>query len=833
MTVYLVGAGPGDPGLLTVRGAELLRRADVVVYDRLASSALLALAPAGAELITAGKSPGDVDLTQDEINAVLVARGRNAGVVVRLKGGDPYVFGRGSEEAQALRAAGIPFEVVPGITSAIGAAAYAGIPVTHRGLSTHFTVVTGHEDPTKDRTDVDWAALARAGGTLVILMGAGRVGEIARRLIEGGRSPDTPVAAVRNGTRAEQHTVRATLATIADAGVRAPSAIVVGAVAGLDLSWFEARPLFGRTVVVTRAREQVSGLRLRLEELGAEVLELPAIEITPIAVTVPDLTDYEWLVFTSPNGVRAFFHDGLTPARLDARALAGVRLAAIGPGTAHALTTRGLRADLVPERFVAESLLEAFPAPGSPGERVLVVRPDAARDVLPEGLGAQGHEVDALAVYRTVQAEPADRTLEARQRGPLRRGDVHVVVDRRQLLHPDRPAPRAVPDGRVDRPGHLGDRGRAGPARRRRGRSPHHRRPRRRRGRAVARVTARGARPSSGSLVSVTFPARRMRRLRRTPAMRRLVAEARLSVDDLVAPLFVKDGIDAPQPIESMPGVVQHTQESLRKEVRALADLGVPAVILFGIPAEKDARGSAADAPDGVVQTALRNLRDEVGDTDLVLMADDCLDEYTDHGHCGILTADGDVDNDATLERYAAIAVSQADAGAAVIAPSGMMDGQVGVIRAALDSAGFSDLAILAYAAKYASALYGPFRDAAECAPQFGDRRGYQMDAANGREAVAEVALDIEEGADMVMVKPALAYLDVIAQIRGAFDVPVAAYHVSGEYAMVQAAAERGWIDGDAVMREHLLAIKRAGADFVLTYFARELAERLSDVDMT
>jgi len=325
----------------------------------------------------------------------------------------------------------------------------------------------------------------------------------------------------------------------------------------------------------------------------------------------------------------------------------------------------------------------------------------------------------------------------------------------------------------------------------------------------------------------VPFPQHRPRRLRRTPALRRLVAEARLSVDDLVAPLFVKEGIDAPEPVASMPGVVQHTQESLRKEVRALADLGIPAVVLFGVPTVKDAVGSGADAADGVVQVALRNLRDEVGD-DLVLIADDCLDEYTDHGHCGVLDHAGAVDNDATLERYAAIAIAQADAGADVVAPSGMMDGQVGAIRSALDVAAHHEVAILAYSAKYASALYGPFRDAAECAPQFGDRRSYQMDVPNVREAVAETALDIDEGADMVMVKPALAYLDVIAAVRAQFDVPVTAYHVSGEYAMLKAAAANGWIDGDAVALEHLIAIKRAGADFVLTYLARELAERLS-----
>jgi porphobilinogen synthase len=309
--------------------------------------------------------------------------------------------------------------------------------------------------------------------------------------------------------------------------------------------------------------------------------------------------------------------------------------------------------------------------------------------------------------------------------------------------------------------------------------------------------------------------------------MRRLVAETRVSVDDLVAPLFVKEGIDAPEPVPSMPGVVQHTQESLRGEVRDLAALGIPAVILFGVPAHKDATGSSADASDGVMQVALRNLRDDHGDG-IVLMADTCLDEYTDHGHCGIVDGRGEVDNDATLDRYGSIAVAQADAGAQVIAPSGMMDGQVAAIRDALDAAGHEGATILAYSAKYASALYGPFRDAAECAPSFGDRRSYQMDPPNAREALEEVGLDLAEGADMVMVKPALAYLDIIASVRTAVDVPLGAYHVSGEYAMVHAAAQLGWIDGDAVMREHITSIKRAGADFVLTYFARALAEQLS-----
>jgi porphobilinogen synthase len=305
------------------------------------------------------------------------------------------------------------------------------------------------------------------------------------------------------------------------------------------------------------------------------------------------------------------------------------------------------------------------------------------------------------------------------------------------------------------------------------------------------------------------------------------VAETHLVVDDLVAPLFVREGIAEPQPIASLPGVVQHTRESLRKEVSELAGLGIPGVILFGVPAAKDAEGSGAWDPEGIVQQALRDLRSEVGDA-VVLIADLCVDEYTDHGHCGIVTADGEVDNDATLRLYERAAVAQADAGADITAPSGMMDGQVAGIRAALDGAGHASTAILAYAAKYASALYGPFRDAVDVTiADGGDRRGYQQDPRNAREALAEIRADIAEGADLVMVKPALAYLDVIAAARADTDLPVAAYHVSGEYSMIKAAAERGWIDGDAVAVEHLTAIKRAGADVILTYLAREMAERL------
>lgn len=324
------------------------------------------------------------------------------------------------------------------------------------------------------------------------------------------------------------------------------------------------------------------------------------------------------------------------------------------------------------------------------------------------------------------------------------------------------------------------------------------------------------------------YPATRMRRLRRNRAIRDLVAETAVQPADLIAPLFVREGIDEPQPIASLPGVVQHTVESLAKEGRRLSSLGIPALVLFGVPAFRDAVGSGASDPDGIVQIALRRLAEELGDS-TVLIADLCLDEYTDHGHCGIVDGTGSVDNDRTLERYAEIAVAQALAGAQVVAPSGMMDGQVSAIRAALDRAGFTDVAILAYAAKYASALYGPFRDAVDVTIAGGeDRMGYQQDHRNVREALREVRMDIEEGADMVMVKPALAYLDVIAAVRRSFDVPVAAYHVSGEYAMIKAAAERGWIDGPAVALEHTIAIKRAGADVILTYLAGELAEALN-----
>ncbi|HEY3733281.1 MAG TPA: porphobilinogen synthase [Streptosporangiaceae bacterium] len=326
--------------------------------------------------------------------------------------------------------------------------------------------------------------------------------------------------------------------------------------------------------------------------------------------------------------------------------------------------------------------------------------------------------------------------------------------------------------------------------------------------------------------MSSRFPAARPRRMRRTEALRGLAAQTTVRPDDLVLPLFVKEGITEPQPVTSMPGVVQHTRDSLRKAAVEAAEAGVGGVILFGIPAVKDAGGSAADDPAGIVQLALRDLAAEVGE-EVALIADLCLCEYTDHGHCGVLTDTLDVDNDATLERYASIAAAQAVAGAHVVAPSGMMDGQVGAIRSALDEAGCADIAICAYSVKYASAFYGPFREAAEGAPQFGDRSGYQQDPRGVTEALREVQLDIGEGADIVMVKPALAYLDVISRIAGSVTVPVAAYQVSGEYAMVEAAAARGWLDRERAVMETLTAIRRAGADIIFTYWATEVARKL------
>ncbi|MBV8979831.1 MAG: uroporphyrinogen-III C-methyltransferase [Acidimicrobiia bacterium] len=445
MTVYLVGAGPGDPDLLTVKGAQVLGRADVVVYDRLSVASLLDLAPPDAERIAVGKMPGHPSVPQEEINALLVARGRDGKEVVRLKGGDPFVFARGGEEAEALLDAGVPFEVVPGITSAVGVPAYAGVPVTYRGRSTSFTVVTGHEDPWA-ATETDWDAVARVGGTIVILMGVATRTAIAERLIAGGLADETPVAAVRWGTRPEQRTVRTTLGQLGDVELEAPVTMVVGAVAELDLRWFENRPLFGRRVVVTRAREQASELVDRLHRLGAETIELPAITIGDAddggaklgdGVTSLRGGDFQWVVFTSVNAV-----DRFCALLRDARDFGTTKVAAIGPGTAAALARFGIEADLMPERFVAESLVEVFPS-GDGG--VLLPRAAVARDVLVDGLAAKGWAVTVVEAYRTRPAEPSPEALaEARKADAITFTSSSTVTNFLQVAGVDAVAPVVV-----------------------------------------------------------------------------------------------------------------------------------------------------------------------------------------------------------------------------------------------------------------------------------------------------------------------------------------------------------------------------------------------------
>lgn len=415
MTVYLVGAGPGDPGLLTVRAAELLARAEVVVHDRLADPSLLDLAPAGAERIDVGKAPGG-PVRQGDINDVLVDRGRRWSCVVRLKGGDPFVFGRGGEEAIALTDAGVAFEIVPGVTSAIAVPAYAGVPVTHRGLSTSFTVVTGHSRVDLD-ADTDWESLARVGGTVVVLMGVAHRDLISARLQSGGLPADTPVVAVQWGTRPEQRSTRTTLGELASAPIEPPATIVIGAVAGLDLAWYDRRPLLGRRVVVTRAPAQASRLSVRLRDLGARPVEVPTIAIDDAAdggaalrAAVGALREgaYDWVAFTSSNAV-----ERLMALLRDGRDFASARIAAIGPGTAEALAARGLAPDLVPERSLGEGLLAEWPPLPPGGGSVLLPRAAVARDVLPDGLGAAGWKVDVVEAYRTVPSRPPQPLLDA------------------------------------------------------------------------------------------------------------------------------------------------------------------------------------------------------------------------------------------------------------------------------------------------------------------------------------------------------------------------------------------------------------------------------------
>jgi uroporphyrinogen III methyltransferase / synthase len=423
-TVYLVGAGPGDPGLITVRGLDLVADAQLILYDRLVAEEILRAAPPDAELVYVGKRPGERAIEQAEIEARMVEAARAGQKVVRLKGGDPFVFGRGGEEGEALAEAGVHFEVVPGVTAGVAAPAYAGIPVTHREDASAVAFVTGHEDPEKAEPSLDWQALAAFPGTLVLYMGVRRLAENAEALIAAGRDPDQPAAAVGRGTTPAQRTVEATLATLPETvereGIDAPAVIVVGPVAARRkaLAWLERRPLFGRRVVVTRARAQASGLAGRLRELGAEVVELPAIRIEPridsepVRKAVNDLHSYALVCLTSPNGVRLLF-EAIAAAGLDARALANATVAAIGPGTAGELAANGIKADVVPERFVAEALAEALSKVPLKGRPALVARAGEGRDVLPEALRELGAQVDLVALYETVAESPDPAAVEA------------------------------------------------------------------------------------------------------------------------------------------------------------------------------------------------------------------------------------------------------------------------------------------------------------------------------------------------------------------------------------------------------------------------------------
>jgi uroporphyrinogen III methyltransferase / synthase len=435
--IYLVGSGPGDPGLFTLKGVRCMQEADVIVYDRLAPRALLAYAKPEAEKIYVGKKPGNPTMSQDEINDLLVEKGRAGMTIARLKGGDPYIFGRGGEEALALKRAELPFEVVPGVTSGVAAPAYAGIPVTHRNVATSVAFVTGHEDPTKGNQDVDWEKLANGADTLVLYMGVGRLEEISKELIAAGRNPDTPVACVRWGTLPEQRTITGTLQDIADrvteAGLKPPAIIVVGDVVALrekGLDWYERRPLFGRRVVVTRARTQAGELSADLEKLGAEVHEFPTIEINPPAdfgpldAAIRDLDSFSLIVFTSVNGVEAFLkrlqHHGL-----DLRALPrDAKVAAIGPATAERIERAGLRVDVVPEEYRAEALIEALGTQPLAGERVLIPRAKVAREVLPEKLREAGAEVVVPPAYESVPSSGGKEEVSLR----LQSGEIDCVT---------------------------------------------------------------------------------------------------------------------------------------------------------------------------------------------------------------------------------------------------------------------------------------------------------------------------------------------------------------------------------------------------------------------
>ena len=620
--------------------------------------------------------------------------------------------------------------------------------------------------------------------------------------------------------------------------------------------------LRGARVVLTRSADRARELVDLLRAEGACVRLAPLLEATLPEDTTPLTALLEraaqappagstWLAVTSVNAVRALqavAGDSGLGERLGAARRAGLRVAAVGGATAAALSAAGLTPDLVPgTAHSAAGLLADWPGESVPGT-VLIPLSARARPVLQEGLTAKGYRVLTVTAYETVTwparaplvpAAPGGTEVLGRARllTALAAGEVDAVVltapshlaelvgddpavlagaalvaigepTRQaaahlglQALAATRPGPEDVRDALARALGARDARPRGtGPT------DPNHR--------GEDPVTHRNPRHD---LVS------RPRRLRTTPAVRRLAAQTRVHPADLILPVFVREGLSEPAPLGSMPGVVQHSMDSLRRAAAEAAAKGLGGFMIFGVPAARDPEGSAGCDPEGILNRALRAVRAEVGDA-TVVMADLCLDEFTDHGHCGVLAADGTVDNDATLDVYGRMAVAQAEAGAHVLGPSGMMDGQVGVIRSALDAEGHHDVAVLAYSAKYSSAFYGPFREAVD-SQLTGDRRTYQMDPANRREALHELQLDLDEGADLVMVKPAMSYLDILRDVAEVSPVPVSAYQISGEYAMIEAAAANGWIDRRAAVQESVLSIRRAGADSVLTYFAVELAD--------
>ena len=814
--VYLIGAGPGDPGLLTLKGRDCLARADVIVYDRLADPRILGWSREDAEKIYVGKASSHHTMKQEDICQLLAKLAAEGKTVARLKGGDSFVFGRGGEEALLLREKGLPFEFVPGITSAIAVPEYAGIPVTHRKVAASFAVITGHEDPTRPHSGINWKGLATGVDTLIFLMGVENLKNITARLVENGRPADTPAALVRWGTHPEQRTLVTTLGNAYDdvqkAQLKPPAIFIVGNVVRLrdQLNWFETKPLFGKTFVVTRARAQASSLTKRLEEEGAAVLEVPAIRITdpedyaPLDNAIDHLAQYRWVLFTSANGVDRFF-ERLAAHGKDARAFAPCKIGAIGSATADTLDAYGIRADLVPATYKAEDLTEALLPLLQKGDKVLLARAARARNVLPDALRAAGAGVDVVAVYRTA----ADCGNKDELVAALKNGTVDCVTFTSSSTVTNLLDALGTEKGLLDSVTLA----------------------------AIGPITAQTCKKQG------LFPAVMAEKYTIDGLVEALKGDAlhhdRFSY--LSSPPPARDGESAQHDprnfaecqrpdLSALRCSRQKHQDGNRNPERQLPVVRGPCH--GGRRRSRRPRHSRRPAlRHPFLQRRRRQFRLGRQRTypELVVITDACFCEYTTHGHCGVLDAKGDVDNDPTLENLKKLAVSQARCGADIIAPSNMMDGYVAAMRQALDEAGYTNVSIMAYSAKFASAYYGPFRAAADSAPDHGDRKGYQMDPCNSDEALREVALDIEEGADIVMVKPAMAYQDVTRRVHDTFNRPLCVYNVSGEYAMIKAAAEKGWIDEERIVMETMLGFKRAGAKMIITYFALEVAKWLKE----